>query len=79
MYAFVSKRPGGTFTHIINYTQEQYDEMSDHSHCFSQSNRNNWISFIHLSDNEHEKFIKLFDITIVDSKQELKFLQKLTE
>lgn len=79
MYAFTSIRPGAIFTHIINYTKEQYDEMSDHSHCFSQSDRNNWISFIHLTEADYDSFIKLFNITMVDSKQELKFLQKLTE
>lgn len=79
MYATTSKRPGGIFTHIINYTEEEYNEMRNHSHCFSLSSRNNWISFIHLTESDYNLFIKKFDITIVENKKELKFLQRLTE
>ena len=78
MYGFTAKRPGGIFTHIIGYTKKQFDEMSDHSHCFSQNHQNNWVSFVHLTEADYDSFMKTFNITLVETKDELRFLEKLT-
>ena len=78
MYGFTSKRSGIIFTHLIGYTREQLDEMTDHSHCYSHNEFNTWASFVHLNETDYDSFIKTFDITLVETKKELRFLEKLT-
>jgi len=78
MYGYTAKRPGIYITHIINFTVDEYNNMLNHSYCFSDNSKNNWLSFTHLDEKKYLDFINTFNILLVDSKKKLKFLHKLT-
>jgi len=78
MYGFTAKKLGGIFTHIVGYTSEELKAMSDHSHCYSNNEFTKWLSFIHLVETDYDSFMETFDITLVETKKELRFLEKLT-
>ena len=80
MYGYTSKRPGGIFTHVVNFSQPEYNDMMNHSHCYSNSDFDPLqASFIHLTEKNYNEFVEKFKIEIVETKKELHFLKQLTQ
>lgn len=79
MFGYSSKRPGVIITHVINFTEKELEDMSEHSHCFDSQPNLNWASFVHLHENEYNDFMETFELILVDTKAELKFVKKLTD
>lgn len=79
MFGYSSKRPGVIITHVINFTEKELADMSEHSHCFDSRPEYNWASFVHLHENEYNDFMDCFDVMLVDTKSELQFVKKLTD
>ena len=80
MYGYTSKRPGGIFTHVVSFNQQEYSDMVDHSHCYSNSDFDPLqASFIHLDEKNYNDFIETFKIELIETKKELEFLKQLTQ
>ena len=79
LYGYVAKRSRNViFTHIIGFDKDIMDEMAKEAHRYDNTGISNYASFIHLDENEHDNFIKNFNINLVEDKNELKMLRKLT-
>lgn len=80
MYGYTSKRPGGIFTHVVNFNKQELNDMSTHSHNYTNSEFDPLqASFFHFTEKEHDDFIEKFKIELVETKKELQFLKRLTQ
>lgn len=80
MYGYTSKRPGGIFTHVVNFSKQELDDMSIHSHNYTNSDFDPLqASFYHFTEKDNNAFIEKFKIELVETKKELTFLKQLTQ
>lgn len=76
IYGFSKTNSKAFFTHVVYEKPEQLTELKKGGHCFDD-NILFWASFTHLSESEHQDWIKNNNIQLVDSKKELQFLHQL--
>lgn len=76
MIGYRSNRSTAVILHVIQYTDEQLEEMSEEAHCYDSSNDK--ASFIFLEPYKCDDFIKNWEIDLTPDKKDLDFILKLS-
>ena len=77
MYGFTIYRPGAIFTYVVDFDSVILKEMANDSHRWDSGIDLYMASFVHVDEKNYQRFIEKFQLTFVDSMNDLNLLKKM--